>query len=208
MDMKNIAVLASGRGTNFQAIIDGVDSGSIRGKICCLITDNPSAYSIERAKNAGLAVRVVDCDKYQNRKDYNSALRKTMEETDADLFILAGYMRILDPDTVRQFSGKMINIHPALLPSFKGLHAQRQAIEYGVKITGCTVHFVDEEMDHGAIITQTPVPVMEDDTEETLSVRILEEEHKALLQSVALFCEDRLEIEDRKVRILDKQGSE
>jgi len=205
VDMKNIAVLASGRGSNFQAIIDGVESGLIKGRICCLITDNPSAYSIERANNAGITVRIVDFNEYEDRKDYNSALLKAMEESKADLFVLAGYMRLLDPDTVRRFPGKMINIHPALLPSFKGLHAHRQAIEYGVKISGCTVHFVDEEMDHGAIIRQSPVPVMDNDTEDSLSERILKEEHRALQESVALFCEDRLEIENRKVRILNKK---
>jgi phosphoribosylglycinamide formyltransferase 1 len=202
MDMKNIAVLASGRGSNFQAIIDGVESGSIKGRISCLITDNPSAYSIKRAEKAGIPVKVIDYGKYANRNDYNSALRKAMEDAGPDLFILAGYMRLLDNDTVRKFPGKMINIHPALLPSFKGLHAQKQAIDYGVKISGCTVHFVDEEMDHGAIITQIPVPVLDEDTEDSLSDRILEEEHKALRESVALFCEDLLKIENRKVRIL------
>ncbi|WP_084600726.1 phosphoribosylglycinamide formyltransferase [Methanolacinia paynteri] len=202
MDMKNIAVLASGRGTNFQAIIDGVDSGLIKGRICCLITDNPSAYSIERAEKAGIPVKVIDFSSFGSRTDYNSALRRRMEETGADLFVLAGYMRLLDDDTVRQFPGKMINIHPALLPSFKGLHAHKQAIEYGVKISGCTVHFVDEEMDHGAIIAQSPVPVMDDDTEDSLAERILKEEHKALQRSVALFCEDLLRIENRKVKIL------
>lgn len=205
MDMKNIAVLASGRGSNFQAIIDGVDQGSIKCRLCCLITDNPSAHSIKRAEEADIPVRIIDFKGYTDRKDYNTALCKAMEDTDADLFVLAGYMRILDTKTVRQFSGKMMNIHPALLPSFKGLHAQRQALEYGVKISGCTVHFVDEEMDHGAIIRQIPVPVMDDDTEESLSERILKQEHKALQESVALFCEDRLRIENRKVRILDKK---
>ena len=154
MDMKNIAVLASGRGSNFQAIIDGVEAGAIKGRLCRLIVDNPSAYSIERAKAAGIPVCIIDYSKYHERNEYNLELRKSMEDANADLFVLAGYMRILDPDTVRHFSGKMINIHPALLPAFKGLHAQRQAIEYGVRISGCTVHFVDEEMDHGAIIAQ------------------------------------------------------
>jgi len=205
--MKNIAVLASGRGTNFQAVIDGIESGFIRGRICCLITDNPSAYATERAAGAGIPVKIVDYSKFGSRSDYNSALRDAMDESGADLFVLAGYMRLLDPDTVRCFPGRMINIHPALLPSFKGLNAQRQAIEYGVKVSGCTVHFVDEEMDHGAIIMQCPVPVSGDDTEETLSERILAEEHKALRESVALFCGDRLEIIDRKVRILNKKDN-
>ncbi len=203
MDMKNIAVLASGRGSNFQAIIDGVEAGAIKGRLCRLIVDNPSAYSIERAKAAEIPISIIDYSKYHERNEYNLELRKSMEDANADLFVLAGYMRILDPDTVRHFSGKMINIHPALLPAFKGLHAQRQAIEYGVRISGCTVHFVDEEMDHGAIIAQSHVPVFENDTEETLSERILEEEHKTLSESVALFCEERLKIENRKVRILD-----
>ena len=126
-----------------------------------------------------------------------------MEETNADLFILAGYMRLLDPETVKAFPGKMINIHPALLQSFKGLHAQRQALEYGVKVTGCTVHFVDEEMDHGAIIAQSPVPVLDGDTEDSLSERILQEEHKTLSKCIGLFCEDRLKINNRRVETLE-----
>lgn len=204
MDMKNIAVLASGRGSNFQAIIDGVDSGYIKGRICCLITDNPSALAIEKAKDADIPVKIVDYRKFSDREQYNSELCRAMTGSGADLFVLAGYMRILDQGTVRLFPGRMINIHPALLPSFKGLHAQRQAIDYGVRVSGCTVHFVDEEMDHGAIIAQSCVPVLEDDTKDTLSDRILIEEHKALSKAVALFCEDRLKIEERAVRILEK----
>lgn len=207
MDMKRIAVLASGRGSNFQAIIDGVGSGAINGTICRLITDNPSARSIERAKLAGIPVTIVDYAGCGGREIYNRKLCTAMEEAEADLFVLAGYMRILDQATVKKFPGMMINIHPSLLPSFKGLHAHRQALDYGVKLSGCTVHFVDEEMDHGAIIVQCAVPVLDGDTEDALAERILEKEHGALTGAVALFCDDRLVIENRKVRIIGPQES-
>lgn len=199
--MKRIAVLASGRGSNFQAVIDRVCDGTIPAEIACLITDNPSAYAIERAKNHNIPVSVINYSDYSERELYNQALEKAMQECGADLFVLAGYMRLLKPETVRAFAGKMINIHPALLPSFSGLHAQRQALDYGVKIAGCTVHFVDEGMDTGPIILQYPVVVLNNDTEESLSARIMEFEHQVLPEAVKLFCEDRLEISGRKVII-------
>ena len=200
--MKRIAVLASGRGSNFQSVIEKVKDGSINGEIVCLITDKPDAYAIERAKNAGIPVKIIDFAGFKTRDDYNAALRRTMTGVNADVFILAGYMRLLDSETAKAFKGRMINIHPALLPSFKGLHAQRQAVEYGVKVAGCTVHFVDEEMDGGAIILQHVVPVLDDDNEDTLADRILKEEHIALPRAIALFCDDKLVLEGRKVRIL------
>ncbi len=199
--MKRIAVLASGRGSNFQAIIDRVCDGTIPAQIACLITDNPSAYAIKRAEKHNIPVSVINYSDYPDRESYNQALEKAMKECRADLFVLAGYMRLLKPETVRVFAGKMINIHPALLPSFSGLHAHRQALDYGVKIAGCTVHFVDEGMDTGPIILQYPVVVLSSDTEESLAARIMEFEHLALPQAVKLFCEERLEISGRKVII-------
>jgi len=198
--MKRIAVLASGRGSNFQALIDRVADMTIPAEICCLITDNPKAYAIERAEKAGIPVKVVDMSTFSDRPAYDSALEAAMVEEKADLFVLAGYMRLLSQETVRRFALKMINIHPALLPSFSGLHAHRQAIDYGVKIAGCTVHFVDEGMDSGPVILQRCVPVFDGDTEETLAERILVEEHDALPEAVRLFCMDRLQVEGRQVK--------
>ncbi|HEX3001906.1 MAG TPA: phosphoribosylglycinamide formyltransferase [Methanoregula sp.] len=199
--MKRIAVLASGRGSNFQAVIEAIYAGKIPATCVALITDNPSAYAIERAEKAGIPVSVVDFKSFPSRENYEQALLDAMRETRADLFVLAGYMRIVAPEIVRAFAGKMINIHPALLPSFTGLHAQRQAALYGVKISGCTVHFVDESLDGGPIILQKCVPVMDDDDEDSLAERILEQEHIAFPEAIRLFCEGRLEIVGRKVRV-------
>ncbi|MEA2035567.1 MAG: phosphoribosylglycinamide formyltransferase [Euryarchaeota archaeon] len=200
--MKRIAVLASGRGSNFQAVIDRVNDGYIPGTFTALITDNPDAYAIQRAEQAGIPVKVVDFNSFEERDQYNDALLTAMKKADADLYILTGYMRLLDKKTVRTFSGKMINIHPALLPSFTGLHAQKQALDYGVKISGCTVHFVDEGMDTGQIIIQRPVRVTDSDDEFSLAERILVQEHIAMPDAVKLFCEDRIVIEDRIAGIL------
>lgn len=198
---KRIAVLASGRGSNFQAVIDAIAAGTIPATCVALITDNPKAYAIERAKMANIPVSVIDFSSFPARSAYEKALLAAMQEAHADLFVLAGYMRIVAPEIVQAFAGKMVNIHPALLPSFTGLHAQRQAVHYGVKISGCTVHFVDESLDGGPIILQKSVAVREDDDEDTLAERILEQEHIAFPEAIRLFCEDRLEIAGRKVRI-------
>lgn len=198
---KKIAVLASGRGSNFQALIDAARSGYFPATIARLITDNPEAFAIRRAKDAGIPVSVLDFGSFPVREAYEEALKGEMEECDADLFVLAGYMRILPSAIVRAFPGRVMNIHPALLPSFPGLHAQRQAVEYGVKVSGCTVHFVDEGTDTGPIIIQRCIPVEEDDGEEALAARILVEEHRILAEAVRLFFEDRLRIVGRKVVI-------
>lgn len=199
--MKRIAVLASGRGSNFQAVIDAITAKNIPARCTALITDNPNAYAIERAKKAGIPVVVVDYSSFPSREVYERALLSAMQQQDADLFVLAGYMRILGKTIVQAFPGKMVNIHPALLPSFTGLHAQRQAIEYGVKVAGCTVHFVDEHLDCGPIILQKCVPVLETDDEDALAERILEQEHITFPEVIRLFCEGRLEIVGRQVRI-------
>ncbi|MBP1929708.1 phosphoribosylglycinamide formyltransferase-1 [Methanolinea mesophila] len=201
--MKLVAVLASGRGSNFQAIIDATRSGDITAGRCSrLITDNPGAYAIVRAKEAEIPVSLVDYRTFPSRDRYEDQLIRVMRETDADLFVLAGYMRILGKGIVHEFSGRIMNIHPALLPSFPGLHAQRQALECGVKVAGCTVHLVDEGMDTGPIVLQECVQVIEGDTEESLSERILQREHRCLPRAVQLFCEGRIRVEDGRVRIL------
>ncbi|MDD1661129.1 MAG: phosphoribosylglycinamide formyltransferase [Methanomicrobiales archaeon] len=198
---KEIAVLASGRGSNFQALIDAARSGYFPGTIARLISDNPEAHAIRRAKDAGIPVSVLDFASFPGKSGYENALKKEMEACDPDLFVLAGYMRILPSAVVKVFPGRIMNIHPALLPSFPGLHAQRQAIGYGVKVSGCTVHFVDEGTDTGPVIIQRCIPVEEDDDEEALAARILVEEHRILVEAVRLFLEGRLRILGRKVVI-------
>jgi phosphoribosylglycinamide formyltransferase-1 len=198
---KRIAVLASGRGSNFQAVIEAIAAGRMPAMCVALITDNPKAYAIERAQKANIPVIVLDFASFPSRDEYEDALLTAMQQQKADLFVLAGYMRIVSTAIVQVFPGKIVNIHPALLPSFTGLHAQRQAVAYGVKVAGCTVHFVDENLDCGPIILQKCVPVLKDDDEESLAERILVEEHKCYPEAIRLFCEDRLEIVGRKVRI-------
>jgi len=203
--MKRIAVLASGRGSNFQALIDALQRGEIPATCVGLITDNKNAYAITRAREAGIPVYVIDFTGYPGKEEYEAALLATMRDLRADLYVLAGYMRILGAGIVRDFHGRIMNIHPALLPSFAGLHAQRQALSYGVRVSGCTVHLVDEGMDTGPIIVQACVPVLDGDDEEHLSKRILAEEHRCLPLAVRLFCEDRLLVEGRRV-IISKGG--
>jgi phosphoribosylglycinamide formyltransferase-1 len=198
---KRIVVLASGRGSNFQAVVNALKSGKISGSCVSLITDNPNAYAIERAREAKIPVIVIDYTSFSTREDYEQSLLSAMHRVNADLFILAGYMRILGNSVVSAFPGRIVNIHPALLPSFTGLHAQRQAVQNGVKISGCTVHFVDDSLDGGPIILQHCVVVKENDDEDSLAERILKYEHKCLPEAIRLFCEDRLEIIGKRVRI-------
>jgi phosphoribosylglycinamide formyltransferase-1 len=199
--MKGFAVLASGRGSNFQALIDAMKEGTLPARCLRLITDNPSAYAIERAEKAGIPVTVLDAASYPDRSSYEQALLREMRATGADLFVLAGYMRILGREIVEAFPRRILNIHPALLPSFPGLHAPRQALEHGVRVSGCSVHLVDSGTDTGPIILQRCVRVEQEDTEESLAARILEEEHRILPEAVRLFMEGRLEVRGRRVRI-------
>jgi phosphoribosylglycinamide formyltransferase-1 len=198
---KRIAVLASGRGSNFQAVIDAIQDGKIPATCAALITDNNKAYAIDRAKKAKIPVMVIDFSSFPSREDYEKALLLAMQQVNADLFVLAGYMRIVGADIVRSFPAKIMNIHPALLPAFPGLHAQRQAVHHGVKVSGCTVHFVDESLDGGPIILQRCVNVLENDDEDSLAERILHHEHECYPEAMKLFCEERLEIVGRNVRI-------
>ena len=199
--MKRVLVLASGRGSNFQALIDARGRGELSADLVALVTDNPKAYAIGRAQEAGIPYAVVDYTRFASRGEYEQALLTVMREFFPDLVVLAGYMRIAGPGVVQAYAGRMINIHPALLPSFPGLHGQRQALEHGTKVAGCTVHFVDDSLDGGPIIVQRCVPVREDDSEDSLAERILAEEHRALPLAVRLFCEGRLRIEGRRVLV-------
>ena len=202
--MKKIAVLASGRGSNFLAILAHINAGKINGRCVALITDNKDALAITRAKKEGIPVIIHHFKDYLDKAAYEADLLASMKETGADLFVCAGYMRIIGKEIAEEFAGRMMNIHPALLPAFPGLHSQKQALDYGVKVAGCTVHFVDAGLDSGPIIVQKTVPVLDGDTEESLSDRILEQEHAAFSEAIALFCDDRLKIAGRKVIILPK----
>lgn len=203
--MLNIAVFASGRGTNFQSIIDAVKTGEIKAKIKILISDNQEAGALKRAEREDIENIFINPAHFESKEDYEEELINILEGVNTDLVVLAGYMRILSPFFVSKFKNKIVNIHPSLLPAFKGLEAQKQAVEYGVKYSGCTVHFVDQGMDTGPIIKQAVVEVKADDTAEDLAARILKEEHKIYPEVVNLIAEDRLEIEGRKVKILKEE---
>ena len=199
--MINIGVLASGRGTNLQAIIEAIKEGKIEGRISIVISDNRDAFALKRAKQNNIETEYINFKSFKNREDYDKEIMECLKEKDIDLVVLAGYMRILSPYFIRTYKNRIINIHPALLPSFPGLHAQRQAVEYGVKISGCTVHFVDEGIDSGPVILQKAVEVKDNDTEESLAERILKEEHQIYPRAIQLFCQGRLIIKGRKVFI-------
>ena len=199
--MINIGVLVSGRGTNLQAIIEAIEEGKIEGKIKIVISDNLDAYALKRAEQYNIETQYINHKEFKNREDYDKKIVETLENKEVELVVLAGYMRILSSYFIKAYKNKIINIHPALLPSFPGLQAQKQAVEYGVKISGCTVHFVDEGMDSGPIILQSAVEVSEDDTEESLAERILKEEHQIYSRAIQLFSQGRLIIKGRKVYI-------
>lgn len=196
-----IAVLASGRGSNLVAIMQAIAEKKIDGEIAVVLSDKAEAKALEHAKNAGIPAYHVNPKAYEQKADYEAELLRYIEQADCQLICLAGYMRILSPYFVSQATCPIMNIHPALLPAFPGLHGQRQALEYGVKIAGCTVHFVDEGMDSGAIILQKTVPVLHDDTEDSLSARILEQEHQAYPEAIQLFAQGKLELCGRVVKV-------
>lgn len=204
--MLNIAVFASGRGSNFQSIIDSVKAGEIPAEIKILISDNQKAGALKRAEREDIENIFIDPDHFERKIDYEEELINILEGVDVDLVVLAGYMRILSPLFVKHFKNKIINIHPSLLPAFRGLDAQKQAVDYGVKYSGCTVHFVDQGMDTGPIIMQAVVPVKQDDSADELAARILKEEHRIYPESIKLIAEDKLVIEGRKVKILKEEN--
>jgi len=191
----------SGRGSNLQAIIDCIESGCLAAKITAVISDVGDAYALERAKKHGIEAVFIDPRDFASKELYEKKILEALKKHNAELLLLAGYMRILGKTLLSAYKNRILNIHPALLPAFPGLHAQKQAFDHGVKVAGCTVHFVDEALDGGPIILQRCVEVKEDDTAETLADRILEQEHKIYPEAVKLFVENRLRIEGRKVKI-------
>jgi phosphoribosylglycinamide formyltransferase-1 len=199
-------VLASGRGSNFQAIIDAIEAGTLDAKIALLITDRANTQAVERARRHNVKSVFVDPKAYESREMFDSGLVAVLEAHQVELVCLAGFMRILTTVMIEAFPNRIMNIHPSLLPAFRGLHAQRQALEHGVKISGATVHFVDESLDGGPIILQTTVPVHDDDTEETLSARILVEEHEIYPRAIKLFAEGRLKALGRRVLIQEGES--
>jgi phosphoribosylglycinamide formyltransferase-1 len=200
-----VAVLASGRGSNLQAVIDAIEAGAVQSKIVAVISNKKDAPALARASRQGLSSLFVDPTPYTGKPDsreaYDRALLDVLQQHDVELVLLAGYMKIVTRVLVEAFANRMMNIHPSLLPSFPGLDVQKKAIEWGCKLAGCTVHFVTEGVDEGPIILQAAVPILDDDTPDTLAARILEQEHKIYPRAVQLFAEGRLRVEGRRVFI-------
>ena len=198
---KKIGVVVSGRGSNLQSIIDHIAEGKLNVEVAVVVSDHKEAFALERAAKAGIPTAVVERKGCKDKAEFEDKIDAALRDKGAEVVVLAGFMRILTGHFISRWENKIINIHPALLPSFKGVDAQGQAVDYGVKIAGCTVHFVDEGTDTGPIILQKAVPVFDDDTEETLAARILIEEHKALPEAIQLWADGKLTIKGRKVYV-------
>ncbi|MFA5143340.1 MAG: phosphoribosylglycinamide formyltransferase [Candidatus Omnitrophota bacterium] len=198
----NIAVLCSGNGSNLQAIIGRVADGYIPARIVLVVSDNKDAYALKRARRAGIETLVLDPGNFGTREKFDREIIKNLRTKKVGLVVLAGYMRLLGSHFIKEYKGRIVNIHPSLLPSFKGTHGIKDALEYGVKVTGPTVHFVDEQLDHGPIILQKALEVRASDTEETLFARVHKEEHKIYPEAIKLFVEGRFRIDGRKVKIM------
>jgi phosphoribosylglycinamide formyltransferase-1 len=196
-----VGVLASGRGSNLQAILDAIAAGRCPARVTVVLSDRRDAPALERARRAGVEAVHVDPARSSDRAAFDRAIQDVLEKHAVELVCLAGYLRLLTPGFVAAFRGRILNVHPALLPAFPGLHAQRQALAHGAKVTGATVHLVDEGTDTGPIVLQAAVPVREDDTEATLAARILIEEHRLLPEAIRLFAEGRLDVRGRRVHI-------
>jgi phosphoribosylglycinamide formyltransferase-1 len=196
-----IGVLVSGRGSNLQAILDAIDKGILSAEVKIVISNNADSQAIVRAKERSIPTEILLDKGFSSRSEYDKNLINALTNNGVELVVLAGFMRIMSKDFIKAFPMKIMNIHPALLPSFPGLNVQKKALEYGVKFSGCTVHFVDEGVDTGPIIIQAAVPIYNDDTEETLSERILKEEHKIYPMAVQLFAEGKLKVEGRRVLV-------
>ena len=194
MSLKRIVVLISGSGSNLQAIMDAIQSGQINGQIELVISNKADAYGLFRAKNAGIATCVIDHKAFDSRESFDLAVQQRIDTIEPDLVILAGFMRILSAGFVRHYSGRMLNIHPSLLPKYKGLHTHQRALTAADKEHGCTVHFVTEELDGGPLLVQAVVPVKTDDTESTLQARVHEREHVAYPLAVEWICADRIRV--------------
>jgi phosphoribosylglycinamide formyltransferase-1 len=201
--MLSIGILGSGKGSNGQSIMDAIKSGKLDARIACVISDVPDALILERARRNGIPAEFVDCAPFKTKLDGEAEIRvvEILQKHGADLVALAGFMRMVKPRLLRAFAGRIVNIHPALLPAFPGLASWKQALEYGAKLTGCTVHFVDEGMDTGPIILQRTVPVLDDDTPASLHARIQEQEHIAYPQALQWIAEGRVTVTGRRVSI-------
>lgn len=202
-----VGILISGRGSNMVSLVRAMQEGTIAADPVVVVSNVSDARGLDRAKEMGVPTAVVDSKKVKPRAEHERQVIQVLRDHQVDLVCLAGYMRLLTPTMVSAFRQRIFNIHPSILPSFPGLHSQRQALDYGVKVSGCTVHVVDEECDHGPIIVQATVPVLDDDTEETLAARILEQEHRIYVEAVRLFFEDRLRFEDRRVTVSGASSS-
>lgn len=199
-----IVVLVSGSGSNLQAIIDRIEDDSINAKICAVISNKPDAFGLRRAHKANIPTELIDHNQYNSRESFDAELTRTIEKYQPELIVLAGFMRILTDEFVNHFYGKMINIHPSLLPKYRGLHTHKRALEAGDSEHGLSIHFVSSELDGGPIILQTSVPVLDNDTEEKLAKRVLIEEHRAYPKVIQWFAERRLQLVDNQV-IMDNK---
>lgn len=197
--MVNLGVLVSGSGSNLQAIIDNIEAGRLDARIKIMISNVPDVFALERAKKHNISSLVISHKGYKSREDFDQKIVEALQAHGAELVVLAGYMRVVTPVLLRAFPMRVMNIHPALLPAFPGTHVWQAEVDYGVKVAGCTVHFVDEGTDTGPIIIQAVVPVYDDDTAETLNARILKQEHKIFSQAIQLYAEGRLKIQGRRV---------
>jgi phosphoribosylglycinamide formyltransferase-1 len=199
--MKNIAVLVSGRGSNLEAIINNIENGTLQANLACVISDNKDARALQIARDHGIKAIWLDPGPKKTwlLPEFEEKYVQTLQEHDVELVCLAGFMRIIKKPLLEAFKGRILNIHPALLPSFPGLDVQKKAIDYGVKFSGCTVHFVTQDVDAGAIVTQAAVPVLDDDTPDTLAARILKEEHRIYTEAINIVLSGKYKIEGRRV---------
>src|SRR5688572_647248 len=194
-----IGVLISGSGTNLQAIIDAIEAGKLDAKIAVVLSNKADAQGLARARQHGISTEILNHKNFSSRETYDEAVVSLLRGRGVELVVLAGFMRLLSPVFIKAFSNRIMNIHPALLPSFPGLQVQKKAVEHGVRFSGCTVHFVNQECDEGPIIIQAVVPVFSDDTDETLAARILKQEHRIYPRAIQLYAEGKLRVEGRKV---------
>jgi len=199
--MKNIVILISGRGSNMEALIAARDAGTLPVNIAAVISNRPAALGLETAEKAGITAHYIDHQAFAERDAFDAALAECIDGFAPDLVVLAGFMRILSDAFVRHYAGRLMNIHPSLLPAFPGLHTHRRALEEGVRIHGCTVHFVTPALDHGPVIIQAAVPVLDHDDEATLAARVLRQEHRIYPQAVRWFVDGRLRLDDGRVRL-------
>ncbi len=206
MKKVKLGILVSGRGSNLQAIIDNIEKGTLSAELTVVISDQADAYALERARKHDIIAVHIGAKGFKNkREEYDALLVQELRKRNVELVCLAGFMRIISPTLIKAFPNRILNIHPALLPAFPGLHVQKAALDHGVRFSGCTVHFVDEGMDTGPIVIQAVVPILDNDTEDSLSARILKQEHKIYSRAIQLYAESRLTIRDRRVFV---SGSE